>query len=154
MLKNFWETKVKPNLNTIIVYAIIILIVYWCITSEQKDQNCADLQNKICGPGKGRAYYNSRPIEGDDHDTLVLKLRATAKYDQIAVHWRMNMLVAIISAFIGLYIVQKKFPSAKDLGIFVIVIFLIGYSAMIQFQHHVAIPAGKQADTIAAKLLY
>lgn len=149
-----WEIKIKPHVQSIVIYAIILLIVYWCITSEQKDQNCADLKNKICGPGKGRAYYNSRPIEGDDRDTLVHKLQATAKYDQLAVHWRMNMLVAIVSAFIVLFVTQKRFPSARDLGIAIIVIFLIGYAAMIQFQHHVAVPAGKQADLIASKLLY
>jgi hypothetical protein len=154
MLKLIWEGKVRPNLQTIIIYAILVLIIYWCVTAEWKDQNCADLKNKICGPGKGRAYYNSHPEEGDDHDTLVKKLQATAKYDQVAVHWRMNMLVAIASAFIGLYITGRKFPSARDVGILTIVIFLIGYGAMIQFQHHVAVPAGKQADSIAAKLLY
>lgn len=154
MLKAIWESKIKPNLQTIIIYAIIVLIVYWCINSEIKDQNCADLKNKICGPGKGRAYYNSHPEDGDDHDTLVRKLQTTAKYDQLAVHWRMNMLVAVVSAFIILYITQKKFPSARDLGIAIIVIFLVGYAAMIQFQHNVAVPAGNQADLIASKLLY
>ena len=154
MWNAIWEYRIKPNLQTIIVYAIIILIVYWCITSERQDQNCADLKNKICGPGKGRAYYNSRPEAGDDHDTLVRKLLATAKYDQVAVHWRMTMLAAIVSAFIGCYVIGRKFPSARDVGILTIVIFLVGYSATIQFQHNVAVPAGKQADMIAAKLLY
>jgi hypothetical protein len=149
-----WETYVKPHLHTIVIYAIILLIVYWCLTAERQDQNCADLKRTICGPGKGRAYYNSRPEPGDDRDTLVRKLQATAKYDQLAVHWRVNMLVAVISGFISLYIVQKKFPSARDLGIVIIVIFLVGYAAMIQFQQSVAIPAGKQADAIAAQLLY
>lgn len=154
MLTAIWEFKIKPNLQTIIIYAIIVLIVYWCVKSEWQDQNCADIKTKICGPGKGRSYYNSRPVEGDNHDTLVRKLQATAKYDQIAVHWRMGMLVAVVSAFIVLYITQKKFPAARDLGIAIIVIFLVGYAAMIQFQHHVAVPAGKQADLIASKLLY
>jgi hypothetical protein len=154
MLKAIWETKVRPNLSTIIIYAIILLIVYWCITSERKDQNCADLKNQICGPGKGRAYYNSRPEAGDDHDTLVRKLQATAKYDQLAVHWRVTMLVAVLTGFIGLYVVDKKFPSARSLGIVIIVGYLVGYAAMIQFQKSVATPAGKQADAIAAQLLY
>jgi hypothetical protein len=154
MLKILWETRVKPHIHTIIVYLIILLIVYWCITSESKDQNCADLQNKICGPGKGRAYYNSHPVPGDDHATLIRKLQATAKYDQLAVHWRVNMIVAVISSFVILYIVQKKFPSARDVGISIIVIFLISYAAMIQFQQGVAVPAGKQADAIAGQLLY
>lgn len=149
-----WEVKIRPHLQTIVIYAIILLILYWCFTSERKDQNCADLKNKICGPGKGRAYYNSHPVEGDDRDTLVRKLQATAKYDQLAVHWRVNMIVAIVASFIVLYITQKKFPSARDLGISVIVGFLIGYAGTLQFQHNVAVPAGKQADLIASKLLY
>jgi len=154
MWKHVWELKIKPNLTTIIIYAIILLIIYWAITAERKDQNCADVANKICGDGKGRAYYNNHPEPGDSKETLIRKLQATAKYDQIAVHWRMNMLVAVVSAFVGLYIVQKKFPSARDVGILIIVIFLIGYAAMIQFQQAVAVPAGKQADAIAGKLLY
>jgi hypothetical protein len=154
MLKELWELRVRPHVSTIVIYVVIIMIVYWCITSERKDQNCADLANKICGPGKGRAYYNSHPEAVDDYDTLVRKLQATAKYDQLSVHWRMNMLVAIISAFLVVYIVEKKFPSARTLGIAIIVIYLVGYAAMIQFQHAVAVPAGKQADAIATQLLY
>lgn len=149
-----WESKIKTNLTSIIIYAIVILIIYWALTAEYTDQHCATIGNKVCGPGKGRAYYINHPEDGDSHETLVRKLNATAKYDQNAVHWRTNMIVAIISAFIGLSIIQKRIPSGRDLGILIIVIFLAGYAASIQFQQGVAVPAGQQADQIARRLLH
>lgn len=153
-MNDIWESKVKPHLPTIIIYLVIILIVYWCITSESKDQNCSDTKGTNCGPGKGRAYYNSHPEPNDDHDTLVRKLQTTAKYDQLTVHWRTLMLTAVLSGFITTYVVTKKFPTAKVLGIVIIINFLIAYFAMIQFQRAVGVPAGKQIDAIAAQLLH
>lgn len=154
MWEEIWDAKVRPNLNTIVIYAIVILIIYWALTAEYSDQHCATIGNKVCGAGKGRAYYTNHPENDDSQETLIKKLNATAKYDQNAVHWRTNMIVAIVSAFIGLFIIQKRFPSARDFGILIIIIFLAGYAASIQFQQGVAVPAGKQADDITRRLLH
>ena len=153
MWKEIWITKIKPNITTIVIYVIVILIVLYAFKSEYQDQNCSDSSGKICGPGKGRAYYANHPTPNDDREDLVKKLNRTAKYDLIAVHWRIAMIVAAIVSFVALYMIQRKFPSAKDYAILTITLFLGIYAGMMQFQSGVVKPATDQADKITRQLL-
>ena len=153
MWQNIWLEKIKPNLTTIIIYVIVICILLFALKSEYADQHCTDASGKICGPGKGRAYYINAPEDGDDDETLVKKLNRTAKYDLIAVHWRLAMIISIIASFVALYMIQKRIPSAKDYAILVIVLFLATYAGIMQYQSGVVKPAIAQADVITTRIL-
>lgn len=134
--------------KSIAIWIVIILILIWVIKSEYADQRCADLAEGICGEGKGRAYYNFAPKEGDTREDLKHKLIETAKYDKKTIHWRRMMAVAIISSFIVSYILLQKFPNAKSVAITTIVIFLLSYVAHMQYQEAVGNPAIEQAERI------
>ena len=135
--------------KSIAIYIVIILILIWVIKSEYADQRCADLAEGVCGDGKGRAYYNSVPKEGDTHEELKRKFIETGKYDMKSIHWRRLMAVAILSSFIVTYILLQKFPNAKSLAISTIIIFLLSYAAHIQYQSSVGKPAIDQMERIA-----
>lgn len=143
------DTKRVVN---IVIYVIIILILWFATKSERADINCADIEQTICGEGKGRAYYNSRPLDGDSRDVLLDKLVKTANYDRISVHWRKAMIVAIISGFIVAYLLHGKFPDGQSYAMAILTIFIIAYSSQMTFQSKVTMPAMKQVDEIVRRL--
>lgn len=136
----------------IVIYLCIIAILWFSTKSERADVNCADVEQTICGEGKGRAYYNSRPLDGDSRDVLLDKLVKTANYDRISVHWRKAMIVAIISGFIVAYLMRGKFPDGQSYAICILTIFIVAYSSQMAFQSNVTVPAMKQVDEIARRL--
>ena len=142
----------NDQIATIVIYVILVLILLFALKSERADVSCADTAQTICGPGKGRAYYNSRPLPGDSKATLLKKLVRTANYDLVTVHWRRVMIVAILGGFLTAFVTRGRVPSGKSLMVSVLIIFVIGYAADIQYQASVVRPAMKQADDIAARL--
>jgi len=134
----------------IVVYVIFAAILLFALKAEKADQNCADVAQTICGEGKGRAYYNSRPLPGDTKSVLLSKLVRTANYDAVSVHWRKAMIGAVISGFITSFVSSGKLPSGQSLAIHIIITFIIFYALELQFQHAVIEPATKQVSTIAA----
>ena len=142
----------NEQIVSIILYVIIVLILLFALKSERADTNCADTAQTICGPGKGRAYYNSRPLPGDSRETLLKKLVRTANYDLVTVHWRRVMIVAILVGFLSAFVTRGRIPSGKSLMVHVLIGFLVGYADSIQYQAAVIRPTMKQADDIAARL--
>jgi hypothetical protein len=141
-------TRVKSYLDpkSIVIYIVIIVIFWYAWKSERLDMNCADKDQKTCGAGKGRAYYNSRGLESDDVSSLVGKLNETGHYDSKGIYWRRSMIEAIIASIIVICVVERAFPKAQKLGICVIIIFLISYSSGVFHQNYVVKPAEKQMD--------
>ncbi len=144
-----WKTW---DWNTIIIYIIVICILLFALIAEYRETNCADISAEICGPGQGRAYFNSRPLPGDTKEQLLEKINQTARYDLNGIHWRRVMIKAIIYAFIISWIVGRKFPKGHVLAIIIIIIFLIGYAFRIHYQESVVKPATEQVEDIT-KLL-
>lgn len=137
---------------SIVLYVVFVLILLFALKSERADINCADKEQTICGIGKGRAYYNSHPLQGDSKPELLKKLVRTANYDLLTIQWRRAMIVAIIVGFSSSFVAGGKLPNGKTLFVSVIIGFLVYYAAALQYQSAVIKPAMKQVDEIAALL--
>ena len=142
----------NATIISIILYVIITMILLFALKSERADLNCADVGQTICGPGKGRAYYNSHPVEGDSQQMLIKKLVRTANYDLVAIHWRRAMIAAIAIGFISAFVSRGKLPNGQILSIHVLLAFCVIYAVEMNFQASVIKPAMKQIDEIARKL--
>lgn len=139
------------DVKTIVIYIVLLAILWFAFKSEWADISCASPGGE-CGPGKGRAYYFAHPRDDDTREELLSKLVKTSKYDLTSVHWRRAMIVSIFGAFISRYITEQKFPSAKNVALTSIVIFLISYALQMQYQSSVVIPATRQVEDIATRL--
>ena len=139
----------NATIISIILYVIITMILIFALKSERADLNCADVAQTICGPGKGRAYYNSHPVKGDSREILIKKLVRTANYDLIAIHWRRAMIAAIAIGFGSAFISKGRLPNGQILSIHVLVAFCVIYATQMHFQTYVIRPAMKQIDEIA-----
>ena len=137
---------------SIVLYVIIIVIFLFALRGEYYDTTCADKDHIVCGSGKGRAYYNSRPVKGDSRETLIKKLVRTANYDMAAVHWRREMITAILVAVIAGFVIEGKLPNGKAIVVHTIIGFILGYIIVLQFQSSVVKPAMRQVDEIARLL--
>lgn len=143
----------NATIISIILYVIIAMILIFALKSERADLNCADVGQTICGPGKGRAYYNSHPVKGDSQELLIKKLVRTANYDLIAIHWRRAMIAAIIIGFSSAFISKAKLPNGQILSIHVLIAFCVIYAFDMNYQSYVVKPAMKQVDEIARHLM-
>lgn len=132
----------------ILVYTIIIVTILCAIWAEYRDSRCTSFGSKQCGPGMGSAYAAGRPHHDDSTETLLKKVRITARYEVNSINWRRCFIAAVVSAFLVLYIAKKKLPSGLQIGVAVIVIYLVFYLTMIGFEKTVTQPALSQLDEI------
>jgi hypothetical protein len=131
-----------------LIYVVIILTIVFAIWAEYRDTRCSAFRDGKCGPGLGSAYAAGRPHHDDSGDTLLKKVRTTARYEVNSISWRRCFIAAAVSAFLILYYAKKKLPGGIQMGASVIIIYLIFYLTMTSFQKTVAQPALSQLDQI------
>jgi cbb3-type cytochrome oxidase subunit 3 len=136
-------------LSTVAIYTILLATLWFAWKSERLDINCADNAQTLCGPGKGRAYYNSRPDAADTIGVLVDKLNATGHYDSKVIHWRRPMMIGIIGMFTLALVGRGELDIARNIGISVIVVFLVAYGFSMFYRREVSKMAEAQMDAIA-----
>ncbi len=138
------------QIKDIVIYAFIIIVLIVAIVAENKDINCID--SKVCGVNKGKAYYYYTPLDSDTREQLREKLLKSTRYEFNSTSWRRCMIVAILSAFIGLLIIQQGLPDGTSLGIMVLVIFTFAYFIHLNYQQTIGIPATNQIIAILNRI--
>ena len=136
-------------LRTVTIYTVLLATLWFAWKSERLDMNCADKEQTLCGPGQGRAYYNSRPHVTDTIGVLVDKLNATGHYDSKVIHWRRPMMIGIIGMFTLAWVGNGELGIAQNMGISVIVVFLVAYGFSMFYRCEVSKMAEAQMDAIA-----
>ena len=132
----------------IVVVIIIVVTVICALMAEYRDVRCTSFGSKQCGKGMGSAYADGRPESNDSIETLLKKIRITARYEVNSISWRRCFIAAVISAFLVLYIAKKKLPTGLQMGFALIVIYLIFYLMTGFFQKTTTQPALSQLDDI------
>jgi hypothetical protein len=143
--------------NTKIIISIIIylLFIFWlgfALYAEYKDTHCQDAKGRVCGVGLGRAYSTFKPHAKDSREELFEKLRLTSRYELNSITWRRSFIIAIICAFLVLFVVTGHAPSAVKLSKAFLVCYIVIYLALTMFQNTIARPALKQAEDIMRHL--
>ena len=131
-----------------IVFVIIIVILILVIRAELQDTLCGDIDRNECGIGKGRVYFPFKPEEDDDCDTLLDKIKQTARYEINSIHWRRSAIAAAIISFISLYVLEQKIPSAIRFLTILVIAFIIIYIMLAMFQRTTSVPAVDQVDDL------
>ena len=145
------DLKVKDLLN-ILIYVVIVAFLVIAVWAESRDVSCPDFKSKTCGPGMGCAYAAGKPAKGDSLKVLLQKIRITARYEVNSITWRRAFIVAVISAFLVLYVSRKKVPSGLQLGAAFLIIYIVLYLTLMTFQKAVTKPALEQLDAILAQI--
>lgn len=135
--------------RTVVIYTVLIATLWFSWKAESTDVHCADKEQTLCGPGKGRPYHNSRPHVADTVSDLVDKLNATGHYDSKVIHWRRSMMVGIVSMFTVAWVGNGTLGIAQNLGIAVMVVFLVSYGFTMFHRRQVGVMAEHQMDAIA-----
>lgn len=141
------------DLKSMIIYTFVTFFLIFIIISERQDTNSINNKSEW-GPRKGKAYYTYQPMDTDSKEQLVNKLIKTSRYEFNSTSWRRCMILAIVSALIGLTLIHRELPDGRSLGIMIIVIFMISYFIHRNYQKSIGIPATKQIVLITEKLNY
>lgn len=138
----------RLNVVGILIWTIIIVTVLGGLYAEYRDVRCTNYKDGRCGYGFGSSYAEGRPHHHDSVDTLLKKVRTTARYEVNSISWRRCFIAAVVSAFLVLYIAKKKVPTGLQIGTAIVVVYLVFYLTMGSFQQTVTQPALSQLDRI------
>lgn len=142
--------------RAISVLLYITLIFFWCfaIYMERRDSRCSNPTDgkSHCSYGHGVAYAAGKPHSGDSLSTLLDKIRLTSRYETNSIIWRRAFIIAVISAFLVLYIYKKRLPSGIQLTVAFLVIYIVTYLALTCFQKLITEPALGQMDELIRRV--
>lgn len=142
------------NLLSIFLYVVIIGFLLIAVWAESRDAVCPEFKSKKCGPGMGCAYAAGKPEKGDSLKVLLQKIRITARYEVNSIIWRRAFVVAVISAFLVLYVTRKKLPSGFQFATAFLIIYIVLYLTLTTFQKVITRPALDQLDDILSRIKY
>lgn len=136
------------NIVSIVLYVALIVMFVLAIYAEYKDDRCSNLGDKRCGRGMGTSYVEGKLHKGDSFDTILKKIRITARYEVNSIMWRRCFIAAAIAAFIVTYLCKNKLPSGFTLVTAFLIIYISFYLTITTLQKVVTEPALKQMDSL------
>ena len=142
----------KIDWITVIVYIIVLFVIWYVVKAESHDIQCQDMDGMNCGPLSGRAYSYGAPLDGDNKEELLKKIRLTSHYETNSIHWRRSFIVAAIAAFITGYLSHNRIPNAREFIISFLVIYILVYLSYVMFQKWVTYRALSQLEEIIEAL--
>lgn len=136
------------SIITIVLYVVLIVFLAIAIWAESRDIRCSEFRSKQCGPGMGCAYAAGKPNDKDNLETLLNKIRSTARYEVNSIMWRRAFIAAALTAFVILYVTKKKLPSGIHLASAFLICYIILYLMLTMFQKWITDPALHQLDDL------
>jgi len=101
----------KFDIITIIIYIIIVIVIVILIKVEKIDLTCPNPSNKddqICELGRGSPYFAGKIDKDDDNDTILDKIKLSARYEINTIIWRRMLILSFILSFIILIVIEKS----------------------------------------------
>jgi hypothetical protein len=144
-----FNTKV---IITVVIYSILLFWLGFSLYAEYKDIHCQDAKGRVCGAGCGRAYSTFKADKNDSKEELFEKLRLTAKYELNTITWRRSFILALILAFLILFITTNQVPSGVKLSKGFLIAYVVIYLSLTTFQTLITRPALKQLEEILQRI--
>lgn len=129
---------------TIFIYTSAIVAFLVALYLEHKDLFCPD-GNK-CYNGNGAAYIKGKVNDNDSYKKILQKIRISSRYDEASVYWRRSIVFTVLLLFVLLVLIKQDLPTAYEVLISFIVIYLFIFLMLTYYQNTVSIYATKQVD--------
>ncbi len=129
---------------TIFIYASGIIALFVALYLEYKDLFCP--HGGKAQYGKGAAYEKGKIKDGDKYHTILQKIRISSRYDESSVYWRRSIVFTVLLLFTVLIMALQRLPSAYEVLVSFIIIYLFTYLMLSYYQNNVSIYATKQVD--------
>ncbi len=135
---------------TIFVYVSVLIAFLAALYLEYKDLFCP--HGEVARYGIGAAYNRGKIKKGDDYDTILQKIRMSSRYDEASVYWRRSIIFTVLLLFTLLIIALQRLPTAYEVLVSFIIIYLFIYLSLTYYQNIVSEPAAHQVN-YATKIL-
>jgi hypothetical protein len=129
---------------TIFIYSSAIIALFAALYLERKDLFYP--HGGSSKYGNGAAYEKGKIKHGDDYHTILQKLRISSRYDEASVYWRRCIIFTVLLMFTVLIIALQRLPTAYEVLVSFIVIYLFTYLMLVYYQNVVSIYATEQVD--------
>jgi len=129
----------------IFIYSSFLIAFYAALSLEYKDLFCPD-EKQEAKIGNGAAYEKGKPEKNDTFHTLLAKIRISSRYDESSVYWRRTIVFSILLTFTILLLVLRRFPTAYEILVSFVVLYLFTFLFLIYYQEVVSKQATKQVN--------
>lgn len=136
----------------ILIYFGALVALLCALFLEYKDLFCPH-KNQICRVGNGAVHERGKVNRNDDFNVILRKIRISGRYDESSVYWRRTIIFTVLLLFVLLILTQRRLPTAYEIIVSFIVIYMMVFLFLNYYQRVVSLPATKQIDK-ATKILY
>ncbi len=126
----------------VFVYSATIIAFIFAYYLEYKDLFCP--HGGIAKVGKANAYNKGKVSDDDDCDTILQKIRISSRYDEASVYWRRSIIFTVVLLFVLYILALQRLPTAYEVLVGFIVIYMFIYLFQTYYQQVVSIPATTQ----------
>lgn len=102
--------------------------------------------------GNGGAYEKGKVKCNDNYKTILQKIRISSRYDEASVYWRRSIIFSVLLLFVLLPMVLLRLPTAYEVLVSFVIIYLFTYLMLVYYQNNVSSYATKQVDKATAIL--
>ena len=127
---------------TIFIYIAVIIAFLAAFYLEYKDLFCP--HGGKAEYGKGAAYSEGKVDKNDNFHTILQKIRISSRYDEGSVYWRRTIIFTVIVLFSVLILVLQRLPTAYEIIVSFIVIYLLTFLFLNYYQTTVSRYATRQ----------
>ena len=135
---------------TIFIYVSAIVAFLSALYLEYKDLFCP--HGGRARYGQGASYEKGRIDSDDTYETILQKIRISSRYDEASIYWRRSIIFTVILLFPLLILLLYRLPTAYEVLVSFIVIYLFTYMMLVYYQTNVSVYATSQVDKGTRKL--
>ena len=123
------------NYPLIITITLLIIILILALKSEANDIYKNTLQNKIQG-GNGKIHYKGLGTEDESIETLLNRIYWVADSDGRNGKWKRSYIIAFIATLLIICAIYQRVPTAKEIIILILCIFVTVMAITAFFRFH------------------
>jgi len=119
-----------------ILTLLIIFLILWYAIQSEADDIYRNPSNKNLAGGNGNIHYKGLGSDEESIDKLLNRIYWTATADDRNNKWKRAYIIATIATLMIIVLIYRTRPSAKDIVLILIIIFIVCYAVFSFFKFH------------------